>query len=216
MSQGAQAVPGEGAYCYAAAVRLVPKDDSPPAADAELVAAIAAGGDRTAAEDELCRRYQRRVYLYGLRHMRDGAAAADLMQDVFATVIEKARAGEVREPERFASFVLGTCRLLATNRKRAESRRRKILAQYGDPRQVPRGYTHESIYPRGDLERMAGCLSALRDRERAVLLLSFYAELDAAAIGTELGLAAGNVRVIRYRALEQLQGCMGVLVAEDT
>lgn len=208
-------MPRQRAYCYARAVRLALDDSSPHVADAELVAAIATGGDRARAEDELCRRYQRRVYLYGLRHMRDAAAAADLMQDVFATVIEKARAGEVREPERFGSFVLGTCRLLATNRKRGEARRRKILAQYGDPREAPRGYTHESIYPRGDLERVAGCLSALRDRDRAVLLLSFYAELDAPAIGTELGIAAGNVRVIRHRALEQLQTCMGSARTED-
>ena len=196
-------------------MRLALDDSSPRVTDAQLVAAIVAGGDRAAAEDELCRRYQRRVYLYGLRHLRDSAAAADLMQDVLATVLEKARAGEVREPEQFGSFVLGTCRLLATNRRRGEARRRKILAQYGDPRDQRHGYTHESIYPRSDLERVNGCLSALRDRERAVLLLSFYAELDAAAIGSELGLAAGNVRVIRYRALEQLQGCMGTAASEE-
>jgi RNA polymerase sigma-70 factor, ECF subfamily len=211
------AVPNHGACCYAPSVRPALRNGSPPVADARLVAAIAQGDDdRAAAEDELCRRYQRRIYLYGLKHLRDTAAAADLVQDVLTTVVQKARAGEIREPEKFGSFVLGTCRMVSTNRVRGEARRRKILAQYGDPRELPRGYAHETEPPpRGDLERVAGCLGALRDRERAVLLLSFYAELDAAAIGTELGLSAGNVRVVRHRAIEQLQGCMNAGAPED-
>jgi RNA polymerase sigma-70 factor, ECF subfamily len=207
------AVRRSAACCYAAGVHAAHEADPPPADDARLVEDIRLGRERAAAEAELCRRYQRRIYLYGLKHLRDTAAAADLVQDVLTTVIEKARAGAVREPERFGSFVLGTCRLQATNRARGEARRRKILAQYGDPREARHGYTHESEY--GARERMVGCLGALGDRERTVLLLSFYAELDAVAIGGELGLTPGNVRVIRHRALERLQGCVGAAVPED-
>ena len=52
------------------------------------------------------------------------------------------------------------------------------------------------------------CLSRLAERERAVVLLSFYAEKTASDIGNELGVKEGNVRVIRHRAVERLRTCM--------
>ena len=48
----------------------------------------------------------------------------------------------------------------------------------------------------------------LEDRERAVVLLTFYAEKNAAEVCTELQLTAGNVRVIRHRAIERLRRCV--------
>jgi len=56
-----------------------------------------------AAEDEICRRFAPRIRLYGLRHLRDAQAAADLVQDVLVRVIEALRGGRLREPDRFAS-----------------------------------------------------------------------------------------------------------------
>src|SRR5262245_54167125 len=60
-----------------------------------------------AAESELCRRFAPRIRLYGLRHLRSEAAAADLIQDVLLMTLQKLRAGAVREPDRLASFILG-------------------------------------------------------------------------------------------------------------
>src|SRR6478672_11792202 len=51
------------------------------ATDAELVKAIAQASD-VEAEGELCRRMAPRLRLYGLRHLRNEQAAADLMQQV--------------------------------------------------------------------------------------------------------------------------------------
>src|SRR4029079_19349709 len=62
--------------------------------------AAAGGGPDSAAEAELYRRLAPRVRLYGLRHLRDRAAAADLVQQVLLMTLERLRAGEVREPER--------------------------------------------------------------------------------------------------------------------
>jgi DNA-directed RNA polymerase specialized sigma24 family protein len=55
---------------------------------------------------------------YGMRHLRDGDAAADLMQHVMALTIEQLRSGALREPERVASFVLGACRRTAIEQRR--------------------------------------------------------------------------------------------------
>ncbi len=55
---------------------------------------------------------------------------------------------------------------------------------------------------------MARCLDRLSERERAVLLMTFYEEKRAGEVGDALGLSAGNVRVIRHRGLERLRNCV--------
>jgi hypothetical protein len=67
------------------------------------------------------------VRLYGLRHLRDRQAAADLMQQVLLMTLERLRAGEVREPERIASFVLGACRMTVLEMRRGTRRREELL-----------------------------------------------------------------------------------------
>jgi len=181
--------------------------------DAQLVALIAEQGESARAEAELCRRYQRRIQLYALRHLRNEAVAADMAQDAMMTVLQRIRAGEIRDADKLGSFVLGTCRMLAANRMRGEARRGRLLAQYADPREA--SSSSEPLGLRPELERVAACLGALPERERTVLLLSFYAELDAQAIGRELGTNSGNVRVIRHRALARLQTCVRTGLAED-
>lgn len=180
---------------------LDPKGD-----DASLVARIAQDRDRSAAEAELYARFARRIYLFGVARLRNAAEAEDLVQDVLTTVIERARAGAVREPDKLASFVLGTCRMLAQNRVRDTARRAGILALYGEPRGASTS-DHEPVDGHA-LERMAACMHALADRDRTVLLLSFYAELDGPAIARELGIEPAHVRVLRHRALARLQGCV--------
>ena len=59
-----------------------------------------------------------------------------------------------------------------------------------------------------DTGRLKLCLAALPERERAVLLMTFYDDRPADAVATELELSAGNVRVIRHRGLERLRVCM--------
>ena len=67
-------------------------------------------GDREA-ETEVCRRMAPRIRLYGLRHLRSGSAADDLVQQVLVKMLEALRAGRLREPDKLPQFVLGTCRM---------------------------------------------------------------------------------------------------------
>jgi RNA polymerase sigma-70 factor (ECF subfamily) len=172
------------------------------ASDADL-ARRTAGGDREA-QAELYRRLAPRVRLYGLRHLRDAAGADDLVQDVLLVTFDSLREGKVREPERLASYVLGTCRRVVAGWRRGAERRRQLLERHGEQLVPAPAEAFEPL----DLERLTRCLTGLSERERTVVVLSFYAERDAEAIGTELGLTAGNVRVVRHRALSRLRGCM--------
>ena len=172
------------------------------AGEGELARRLA-GGDREA-EAELYGRLAPRVRLYGLRHLRDAAAADDLVQDVLLMTIDGLREGKVREPEKLASYVLGTCRKVVAGWRRGPSRRKRLLELHGE-QLVPSG--GDPVEPL-DLGRLTHCLTALAERERTVIVLSFYAERDADAIGVELGLSPGNVRVVRHRALSRLRSCM--------
>ena len=188
-------------------------DDLDDGALARRVASAAAGHDAQA-EGELYRRLARRARLYGLRHLRDEQAAADLAQQVLLTTLERLRAGEVREPDRIASFVLGMCRMTVLEMRRGTRRREALLERWvlagenGVPASA--GMTYEAPEPLMlDPDRLAGCLEALPERERSVVVMSFFADKQADEVGAELGISGGNVRVIRHRALGRLRECMG-------
>ena len=187
----------------------MPPDSSLAALDdGALARRIAEAGDApdSAAETELYRRLAPRVRLYGLRHLRDPHAAADLVQQVLLMTLERLRAGEVREPERIASFVLGACRMTVIDWRRGSRRREALLEEWGGAEEA-----YEEPEPLAlDAERLAACLRTLAERERSVVVLTFFSDSPAEQVGAELGLAPGNVRVIRHRALGRLRECMGL------
>jgi RNA polymerase sigma-70 factor (ECF subfamily) len=176
--------------------------------DAALAREIAAAGARLSspAEAELYRRFAPRVRLYGLRHLRDPHAASDLVQQVMMTTLERLRAGEVREPDRLASFVLGMCRMTVLDLRRGVARRDGLLGTYGDSEAFAEPQERDVF---GEA-RLEPCLAELSERERSVLLASFYADCSADEAGAALGVSAANVRVIRHRALGKLRDCMGL------
>lgn len=182
-------------------------DDTETDADlAQRVAQASASPDR-AAEAALCRRLAPRVRLYGLRHLRNEAGAADLMQQVMLMLIERLRAGALREPEQLVSFVFGMCRQVVLDQRRGNARRERLLETYGDalmPAETPP--------PDPDSTRLAYCLERLSERERTVLMLSFYEDLPAEALARELKLTPANVRVIRHRGLERLRACVNGVI----
>ena len=173
--------------------------------DAELVLRIGSGAGREA-EAELFRRMAPRVRLYGLQHLRDEHAAEDLAQQVLITTMEALRAGRLREPEKLASFVLGACRMTVLDLRRGAQRKERLLEQFGANMLAP----VEAALPRLDLELLTRCLQGLKERERTVVVMTFYDEQTGADVARLLGVSEANVRVIRHRALHQLRACMGV------
>lgn len=172
--------------------------------DEEVVRRIGSGHDPEA-EGELFRRMAPRVRLYGLRHLRDGHAADDLTQQVLITTLEALRAGRLREPEKLASFVLGTCRMTVLDLRRGAQRRARLLEQFGLDLLVP---TQPSMPPL-DHEQLTRCVQTLKERERTVVVMTFYDGRTGAEVAGFLGVSEGNVRVIRHRAIHQLRECMG-------
>ena len=173
--------------------------------DAVLVSQIGSGTGREA-EAELFRRMAPRVRLYGLRHLRDEYAADDLAQQVLITTIEALRAGHLREPEKLASFVLGTCRMMVLDLRRGAQRRQRLLEQFGPDLLAPMQWP----VPRLDYDQLLRCVQNLKERERTVIVMTFYDEQAGSDVASFLGISEANVRVIRHRAIHELRDCMGV------
>ena len=173
--------------------------------DAELARRIAARpGGAPAEEAELCRRLAPRARLYGLRHLRDPHAAADLAQQVMLMTLERVRAGGLRDPAMLASFMLGTCRTVVMDLRRTRTRRERLLETYA----ADEADVAPDDGARLDHARVADCLRTLPSRERSILIMTFYAERAAPDLAAELGLTEANVRVIRHRALQRMRACV--------
>lgn len=166
--------------------------------------AEAAPGQARDAEADLYRRLAPRVRRYGLRHLRDSHAAEDLMQNVMALTIEHLRNDKLRQPERVISFVFGTCRMVVMELRRGAKRREELLARHADMLEI----ADIAVAPRLDHERVAACLERLAERERSVLVMTFYEEKPSEEVAGMLGLSAGNVRVLRHRGIAKLRHCV--------
>lgn len=156
-------------------------------------------------ERALCRTYANRIRGYGLRHLRDSAAAEDLVQHVLLVVLQAVRNGRIEDPARIGAYVLGTCRYAVRDMQRGEARQRKIAEQTAAV--LPDGY--EPNWRRIDRERLERCLMELEARARQIVLATFAYEQDVGEIAEALDVSPGNVRVIRHRALAKLQLCVG-------
>jgi RNA polymerase sigma-70 factor (ECF subfamily) len=175
------------------------------ASDGDVARRIARGGaDGKVAEGALCGRFAARIRLYGRRHLGSDDEARDLVQLVLVRVLEALRAGKVDTPESLGSFVLGTCRYVASEMRRGEHRQRAIAAEVLA--------VHQDVEPGrmsgSDVIRLFSCIRRLPERERLVIRMTFMEDRDTDEIASRLELTAGNVRVVRHRALAKLHDCL--------
>jgi RNA polymerase sigma-70 factor (ECF subfamily) len=124
--------------------------------------------------------------------------------------IEKLRRREIEEPRRVVSFALGAARMTARNMRRAGDRWRASVDAAAAAK-LPAVDPPEPL----DTDRLRECLAGLAERERSVVVLTFYDLRTSRQVGDQLGVSEGNVRVIRSRALGRLRDCMQVGGGED-
>jgi RNA polymerase sigma-70 factor (ECF subfamily) len=174
--------------------------------DEALARRIAGGGPGStgAEEAELYRRFAPRVRLYGRRHLQNDAAADDLAQDVLLLTIQRLHEGEVQRPEAIGSFILGTSRMMAQSERRVARRREALAARFMDTSLTAAPASSVAL----DAPRVSACLGALAERERLVVLLTFYAEREAPRIAEDLGVSPGAIRALRHRAMTRLRDCV--------
>jgi RNA polymerase sigma-70 factor, ECF subfamily len=162
------------------------------------------GTDECERERELCHKYAERIRAYGLRHLRDSVAAQDLVQLVLIAVIRALREDRVADRSRLDAYVIGTCRNVVMDMRRGAARQRRVAEQASEG--MPEVF--EPSWTGVDRVQLERCLFGLEPRARAVVLATYVEDHDADEIGAALHISAGNVRVIRHRALARLQECI--------
>jgi RNA polymerase sigma-70 factor (ECF subfamily) len=93
---------------------------------------------------------------------------------------------------------------MAHSQRRTGRRREALAARFIDTAAAPSPPSLAAL----DAARVAACLRALAERDRLVVLLTFYAEREAPRIAEDLGVSPGAVRVIRHRAMARLRDCV--------
>ncbi|MEM9592893.1 MAG: sigma-70 family RNA polymerase sigma factor [Acidobacteriota bacterium] len=169
-----------------------------------LVARIRAGEPR--AEAEMVERYSRGVRFL-LRHLtRDLTRADDLHQETFRLVIEKVRAGQLREPAALPGFIRQLARNLFIAEVRATAKRPAdaldSMPAPEDHRPNPLAHTlaRENA---GIVRRLLASLEPERDRQ--ILFRLFIAEHSREQICADLGLESLQFNRVLHRARQRLK-----------
>lgn len=169
---------------------------------AGLVARVAAW-DSTA-EEELYARYRRGVAVILNQATSGHPAAPDLAQETFLIVFQKIRKGELREPEKLASFIWGVAHNLAIDYFRKRNNRGMDSVEEAEeiaddaPGPLDNLLSEElSAIARSIIDR----LGSKRDRE---ILFRFYVdEEEKESICADLGLTGLQFNLVLFRARKQ-------------
>jgi RNA polymerase sigma-70 factor (ECF subfamily) len=95
--------------------------------------------------------------------------------------------------------------MMVMDMRRGAQRKQQALARYAAEAPISIGPADAAV----DTHGLARCLEVLKERERSVIMMSFYDEKTCADLAAFLSVSEGNVRVIRHRALQQLRECLG-------
>ena len=182
-----------------------PPETADDAAARRLVQRIMAGD--TAAESELVERHSRGIH-YLLRHLtRDPALSEDLHQETFRVVLEKVRAGEIRQPERLTAFIRGIARNLWIGEWRKRGRRPEEEPVDGiqEPSDPAPGILSEAV-KKEDRIRVRHLLQELgSSRDREILFRFYIAEEPKDAVCASLGLTSSQFNVVLFRARQRFR-----------
>jgi RNA polymerase sigma-70 factor (ECF subfamily) len=168
--------------------------------DGVLLRRVAVGDEREALE-ELYRRYEGRVYEFGLRLLGDRDLAAELVQESFLRLWRTADRFDVGRGS-VAAYLFMLARSLAVDLWRRPSSR---------PFQPERAEVGESTAGRDPTESMLTrlvvdqALDSLSQLHREVLVLSYRGDLTQAAIAEILAVPIGTVKTRSYYALKALK-----------
>jgi len=174
------------------------------------------GPDQVAAD--LTARYWDRVRFFAMRRVRDAALAEDVAQETLRRALEALRAGRVQSPEALPSFLFETARNVCMHVVRSAGRERKALHRFRSNPEEAHDQARNPLSLLVSAERTAAvgrALESLDPDERRLLEMTYRDELDSEAIGRQLGLTAGAVRVRRHRAIRRLAEVLGVTKSVD-
>src|SRR5215218_4961774 len=181
-----------------------PVDELPTGlGDADLVAQVREGPDDSYAEPyaELYRRHQPAALALA-RTLTEHTSADDVVSEAFEKLLQRIRGGGGPDAA-FRPYLLRTVRTVAVD----ASRRTRRLVVVEDPEDALASSSDDDALVDGVHERttLARAFTALPERWQSFLWLSFVDDADRHEIATILGINAGSVSALGYRAREGLR-----------
>jgi len=185
-----------------------PGSRAPTAAGDDLTQLLA----RTAARDTtafaaLYKQTSAKLYGVVARILNRGDVAADVLQEVYVRVWEKAS-----EFDSAKGSALAWMATIARNRALDEVRRVRPVSLEDQPE----GFepAAEEVDPLGARERSEGltrlidCLRGLDEEKRAIVLLAYYRGLSREALAKRFGRPVPTIKTWLHRSLAQLRDCL--------
>lgn len=169
--------------------------------DDQLMALLASG--EVEALGELLKRHKRVAWCVALRFLGDHAAAEDLVQDCFLTLMDKSK--KYRAQGRFRAYLLRilTHKAISLKRRPTPSEIQETETLSGpDP-------VAESMEQRAREARVRGALARLPERQRMALILRFYEELPVEEIASAMDASPKSVEHLLARGRETLSRWLG-------
>lgn len=182
---------------------------SPPATAATLVRRIQ--DDDRQAEDELVAQYTKGLALLLRRLTGDPMLAEDLHQETFRIVLEKVRAGELREPEKLPAYLRGTARNLVLTERRQGTRMRfdGDSASLVDPdrgRLTADPSQLRKVLRKEEAQLVRQLLGEMRfERDRQILAHFYLSDRSKQEICSDLDVDPVGFKKVLFRARERLR-----------
>ncbi|MQY05625.1 RNA polymerase sigma factor [Actinomadura macrotermitis] len=152
---------------------------------------------------ELFQQHARRLVHIAVLLVGDRGLAEEVVQDAFLGLHRRwRRTGPPENPEAYL-------RTSVVNGCRSGLRRRRVAALARVQHRVPEGSAESAALLREEHAEVLAALDRLTRRQREVLVLRFYLDLDDAEIGSALGVSRGTVSSTISRALRGLEELLG-------
>lgn len=133
----------------------------------------------------------------------DEGLAEEVVQEAFLGLHRRwRRKGPPQSPEAYL-------RTSVVNGCRSALRRRKVAANVRIPHLVPNGSAEAAILLHEEQTEVIAALEELTRRQREVLVLRYFLDLDDHAIASTLGVSRGTVSSTISRALRNLEVLLG-------
>ncbi len=146
--------------------------------------------------------HQRALMAYFMRRIPNEADVFDATEDVF--LVAWRRLSEVPEGDAALLWLYGVARNVLANHRRGNARLSRLRSRIAaEPVYPPRGPASEAVLSIQE-EHLLEALATLREKDREVLLLTYWERLSHEDIGRILGCPTEAVHVRRNRAVKRL------------
>jgi len=177
--------------------------DDPGGRDGLAAAARSGSGDAAVAVTSLFREHHLELVRLALVMVGDLATAEDVVQDAFERLHRGWRG--LRQPSSGLAYV----RSSVLNGCRSVHRRAAVARKHAPALAGPAASVLDAASATDDRGEMAAALRLLPRRQREVLVLRYYLDLDVAAIAGTLRISPSAVRSTNTRGLAALAKALG-------